>query len=235
MDNLKKFCSSIVLCLLVLSNTSNAQMNGLNVEVSTNAENSGVVIENTNNKTFKLKVRVLGKTVQSASSKALLGQTNVRDAVSTMLDFHNRLAPIIQQDDLFRALVPIIQQDDLFASPIIQQDDLFAALLPIIQQDDLFSSPIIQQDDLFSFIRLLAKKSEVLNAFKTVLTEEHGVDLIVELFVVERVRLAKETFVLKKQESKSMEFSPVDSDIIQVNIRKENGNKKRNIFVFPAH
>lgn len=235
MDNLKKFCSSIVLFLLVLSNTSNAQMNGLNIEVSAHAENSGVVIENTTNKTFKLKVKVLGKTVQSASSKALLNQVDVRDAVSTMFDFYNRLSPIIQQDELFRALTPIIQQDELFSSPIIQQDELFAALLPIIQQDELFSSPIIQQDELFGFIRLLAKRSKVLNAFQTVLNEQDGVELIVELFAGERVSIKKETLDIKKQESKSIEFDLPEVDVLQVRIRQQNGNKRRNIFVFPQN
>ncbi len=233
MENVKVFFTSIVLYFFMFSANINAQFQDLEVNVST--EQGSVIVENNSNKVFNLKVEVLGGLGVSSSSKTLLEQTNVRNAISTIFEFEDRLRPVIQQDDLFRALGPVIQQDDLFSTPVIQQDDLFAALLPVIQQDDLFSTPVIQQDDLFKFFRVLITRPAVLSAMRTVLNETDGVELLIELFNSNTNSLAQENFTLTAQETKNLEINASSEkyDFVQVKVKRNKGKKKINIIVFP--
>lgn len=235
----KLFFSFFVLLFLVSNNNINAQQSTdeeIEVTVTNESEQCVVSIQNNLEETLHLKSKAFGISFESESSKELIAQTNVRNAVKIVLDFEQALRPIIHQDELFVALTPIIHQDELFLSPIIHQDELFAALTPIIHQDELFLSPIIHQDELFGFfklVRLLSKKTELLYALRTILEQEGGQTLIIEMFT-EKNFLKKNNASVNASETTSFNFTMSEPyDMVQIKTNINNKFKKKDVLFFP--
>ena len=198
MDNVKLFFSSLVFCFIVFTQTGNAQMNGVNIDVSTQSEEAAVTVENTGNKIHKLRIKVVGYLVT---------------------DFSNEL---LVQEDVQEALATIIHQDDLFRT-IIHQDDLFRQIGIFCQLNNL-TPP--QTKSVIRFFRFLLKTPELLDAIVYILDQENGDQLLIDLITGDRNILINEPFTLVQGASET--FGPImqDDTYNLLHVKVSKGPKK---------
>lgn len=229
MENLKLFFSFFVLFFIGFSNSGNAQIQALDVNVNVTADKQvgTVTADNNTNRNLRLNAEVFKASAESATSKTLLNSPEIQSAVATLFTFENRLSTILSQEDLFKALVPIIEDDEF--SPIIQQDVL---LLPIIQQDVLLSS---NRGPVIKFLRLLLRNAVLINAMQTILDKDGGRELILELFTSDKESLTTEVVQLGGQETGNFTFTLPNKgyDFIQIILRNNNGSQRKSTLYFP--